>query len=220
MSDTPYHFHIANDPIFMENSYTVYRGSGGPCWIIDPGLPPQGEEIIRLVRDNDLKPRAVVLTHAHGDHIAGVDEVRQTLGPMPLYLAEPEWHMLSSPAANLSVGIGMDLTVDPTDLHDLSPGDCLELDGGSWKILDVAGHSPGGRALYCEEEQVVIVGDALFAGSIGRYDFPHSDGDRLIGNILTHLMALPDETRVLSGHGPETTIGHERRTNQYVLNGL
>jgi glyoxylase-like metal-dependent hydrolase (beta-lactamase superfamily II) len=98
----------------------------------------------------------------------------------------------------------------------LAAGGELTLDGTTWKILDASGHSPGGRALYCAVAAVVIVGDALFQGSIGRTDFHNSRHDRLISNIKTNLLTLPDETRVYSGHGPVTTIGAERRTNPFL----
>lgn len=83
-------------------------------------------------------------------------------------------------------------------------------------MLDTSGHSPGGRSLYCAQHEVVIVGDALFAGGIGRYDFHHSNGEQLLSNIRQNLYSLPDETRVLSGHGPDTTIGREKATNPFV----
>ena len=220
MKQPPLQINVTNEPMFAENCYTLYLRDGGPCWIIDPGLPPQAEQIIAFVRRHDLKPQAVLLTHAHGDHIAGVDDVRTALGPMPLYLARSEWPMLGDPKENLSVNIGMPLTVGDDDLHDLPDGATLELDGSTWQVLDTSGHSPGGRSFYCAEQSLVVVGDALFAGSVGRVDFPHSDGQLLIENLRTRLMALPDETRVLSGHGPETTIGHERRTNLYLIHGL
>ena len=79
MSNNPFAYHVTNDPMFAENAYTVYRNDGGPCWIVDPGLPPQAEQIVAFVRQHDLEPQAVLLTHAHGDHIAGVDGVRAAL---------------------------------------------------------------------------------------------------------------------------------------------
>ena len=79
--------HVTNDPTYMENGYTVYFRDGGPCWLIDPGLPPQAEQIVAHVRKHSLVPSAVVLTHAHADHIAGIDEVREKLGYLPVYLA-------------------------------------------------------------------------------------------------------------------------------------
>lgn len=129
MSDATLNFKVTNDPMFAENGYTVYLREGGPCWVIDPGLPPQAEDIVKFIRDHDLKPEAVIITHAHGDHIAGVDDVRSAFDTPPLYLAEPEWHMLGNPNENLSVNIGIELTVSDEKLHDLAPGLTLELDG-------------------------------------------------------------------------------------------
>ncbi len=86
----------------------------------------------------------------------------------------------------------------------------------TWQVLDAAGHSPGGVAYYCAVAEVVLVGDALFAGSIGRTDIPGASESRLLKNIRDNLMSLPDGTRVLSGHGPATTIGEERRSNPFL----
>lgn len=211
--------HITNDPTYQENGYTVHFG-GGPCWIIDPGLPPQGEQIVEYVRACELEPAAIVLTHAHADHIAGIDEVRAEFKQLPVYLAQQEWAALTDPMENLSGMMGPGFTTNVSDPIDLAHGDTLKLGDSTWEIFDVSGHSPGGRALYCASLGMVIVGDALFAGSVGRVDFPHSNGDQLMRNIHEHLMTLPDQTRVLSGHGPETTIGHERSTNPFILHGI
>ncbi len=212
--------HITNDDIYMENGYTVYLRDSGPCWVIDPGPPPQASEIIKHTRDHKLTPDAIVLTHAHADHIAGIDEVREGFPDLPVYLAREEWPALTQPKHNLSAFVGQSLTTSVRDPRDLPHGGTLELDGTQWAVSDVSGHSPGGRALYCAELGIVIVGDALFAGSVGRVDFPHSSGEQLMRNIKANLLALPDDTRVLSGHGPETTIGHERKTNPFILYGI
>jgi glyoxylase-like metal-dependent hydrolase (beta-lactamase superfamily II) len=220
MGDGQPHIHVTNDPIYMENGYTVYLRDGGPCWIIDPGLPPQAQQIIRHVRQHDLTPAAIVLTHAHADHIGGIDEVRDALGPIPVHLAREEWAALTDPMENLSGLLGPGLVTRVHDPIDLPSGGEMELDGSRWRIFDTSGHSPGGRTLYCAELAMVFAGDALFAGSVGRVDFPNSDGPTLLRNIRENLMTLPDDTRVLSGHGPETTIGRERRTNPFVIHGF
>lgn len=220
MSDRTLHIHVTNDPTYMENGLTLYLREGGPCWIVDPGLPPQASQIIEHVGANSLRPSAIVLTHAHADHIAGIDEVREALGQLPVYLAKEEWSALSDPAENLSAMTGVGFVTDVTDPLDLPPGETLELDGSQWSISDTSGHSPGGRTFYCSELGIAIVGDALFAGSVGRVDFHHSNGDQLMRNIREHLMTLPDETRVICGHGPETTIGREKQTNPFILHGL
>lgn len=220
MADRKLQIHITNDPVYMENGCTVYFREDGPCWIFDPGLPPQAGQIVQHVREKSLTPDGIILTHAHADHLAGVDEVRENLGAIPVYLGKPEWAALTDPMENLSARMGAGIATTVTDPRDLPPGETLEFDGVGWKILDTSGHSPGGRSLYCADAGIVFVGDALFAGSVGRVDFPHSNGDQLMRNIHEQLMTLPDETRVISGHGPETTIGHERATNPFIVYGL
>jgi hydroxyacylglutathione hydrolase len=220
MTENTIHFHVANDPMFAENSYTVYLRDGGPCWIVDPGLPPQADDITAFIKEHELQPQAIVLTHAHADHIAGIDEVLAGVGDLPVYLAREEWPMLTDGNENLSAAIGPPITVSASDVHDLPAGSTLELDGTVWEIGDVSGHSPGGRSLYCAGHKVVLVGDALFAGSVGRVDFHHSDGKKLLTNIREALMSLPDDTTVLSGHGPATTIGAERTSNPFIIHGF
>jgi len=220
MANKALQIHVSNDPMYMENGCTIYLREGGPCWIIDPGLPPQAGQIVRHVGEKSLTPAAILLTHAHADHIGGIDEVRDNLGKIPVYLAKEEWAALLDPMENLSARMASGIATKVTDPRDLPPGETLDLDGSRWEILDTSGHSPGGRSLYCRELGIAFVGDALFAGSVGRVDFPHSDGDRLIRNIREQLMTLPDETRILSGHGPETTVGREQKTNPYIVHGL
>ncbi|MFQ5590153.1 MAG: MBL fold metallo-hydrolase [Phycisphaerae bacterium] len=220
MGKTTIQIHITNDPMYAENGMTLYVRDKGPCWIIDPGLPPQAEQIVQHVRDRELTPKAILLTHAHADHIAGIDEVRDALGPLPVYLGREEWAALTDPMENLSARIGPGFATKVVEPRELTPGDTLKLDGTEWRVLDTSGHSPGGRSFYNAARGIAIVGDALFQGSIGRTDFPHSDGNRLMSNIRDQLMTLPDETRVLSGHGPETTIGRERATNPFLIHHL
>jgi hydroxyacylglutathione hydrolase len=171
---------VVNDPVFAQNGLVVSLGDDRPCWIVDPGFPPQAQQMIAHIGACRLQPQAIVLTHAHGDHIAGVDEVLDACSDLPVYLAKREWGMLSDPAENLPSGFGVNVTASPNDLRDLAPDDTLELDGTKWKVLDTSGHSPGGRTLYCAELKIAIVGDAIFAGSIGRHDFHHSNGTELI----------------------------------------
>jgi glyoxylase-like metal-dependent hydrolase (beta-lactamase superfamily II) len=123
--------------------------------------------------------------------------------------------MLDDPAANLSGLFGMPVYA-PAAGQLVRPGDRLMQGPLEWVVLDTAGHTPGGVSYHCPSAHLAIVGDALFAGGIGRYDLPGSDGELLLANIRRNLLTLADSTRILSGHGPQTTIGEERRTNPFL----
>ena len=128
---------ITNDNTYMENGYTVYLREGGPCWLIDPGLPPQAEQIVAHVREKSLQPLAIVLTHAHADHIAGIDEIREALGALPVYLAKEEWAGLTDPMENLSGLFGPGFATKVTDPLDLPYADDGPADGE-----DLSAHFP------------------------------------------------------------------------------
>lgn len=204
------------EPSFSENAYVVWCRDGGPGWIIDPGPPPSAAQIIEHVAARRITPQALMLTHGHADHIAGIPAILAEYESLPVHIAEVERTMLTDPAHNLSAALGTPFHTDVTDTRDLPTGGTLTLDESTWQILDTSGHSPGGRSLYCPEAGIVIVGDAMFCQSIGRTDFPHSDHDRLIRNIKENLLTLPDDTRCYSGHGPITTVGEERSSNPFL----
>ncbi|MBX3375695.1 MAG: MBL fold metallo-hydrolase [Phycisphaeraceae bacterium] len=197
---------------FETNCYIV--ADGDRCWIIDASFEP--EALIERVRDLGLKPEALILTHAHVDHIAGVDEVVRTFGPLPVVMHADEREWLANPMLNLSAAMGLPVTACGPDRF-IAEGDRLTLGGQTWKVLHTPGHSPGGVSLVNSEAGIALVGDTLFAGSIGRTDFPGSDFESLAHSIRAKLYTLPDDTRVYPGHGPPTTIGREKRTNPFVL---
>jgi hydroxyacylglutathione hydrolase len=211
----PLNAEVFVEAMFQENGLLLWPVAARECWIVDPGFAPQADELAAAVARRELTPQAIVLTHCHPDHVAGVEVIRAKRPDVPLWAPRDEAHMLDDPHANLSAQMGMSVVAPPADRL-LAPGETLQLGELSWQVLDVSGHSPGGLAYYCRAAAVVLTGDALFAGSIGRYDFPGSSGDRLLKNIHEHLLTLPPETVVYSGHGPTTTIGRERRYNPFL----
>lgn len=198
---------------FLTNCYLIYGTQPGPCWIVDASFEPA--ELIARVRQLGLVPQALVLTHAHVDHIAGVDEVLRAFPGLPVlgHVAEKDW--LSNPVLNLGRPIGMEVTAHGPDRL-ISEGDVLELGSQRWKVFHTPGHSPGGVSLYNEAAGVALVGDTLFAGSIGRHDFPGSDIRVLADSIRRKLYTLPDEIKIYPGHGATSTIGVEKRSNPFV----
>ena len=201
------------------NAYVVAPPSGDSdaCWIVDPGEDPAA--LLAFLQGSTLKPSAILCTHAHADHIAGIDEVRDALGPLPVLAHPLERHWFDDPMLNLSQFIGEPVSVQPPT-GALHGGDALQLGGTHWKVLHTPGHSPGSVTLWCPEARTALVGDTLFLDSIGRIDFPGSDADAMRESLQQVLMKLPDDTRVFPGHGPDTTVGRERRRNPYVVRGF
>ena len=197
---------------FQTNCYVVT--SGGPaCWIIDASFSPG--PLIDHIRREKLRPEALILTHAHVDHIAGVAEVRRAFPKVPILIHEAEREWLGDPMLNLSAVMGQSVTSPGPD-RTIAAGETLVLGDSTWRVLHTPGHSPGGVTLWCEAEGVAIVGDSLFAGSIGRTDFPGSDHGTLLASIRSELYTMPGATKVFPGHGPPTTIGREATSNPYV----
>lgn len=196
---------------FATNAYVLVEA--GECWIVDPGFEP--DELIDFLRERDLAPMRVLLTHGHADHIAGLDELRAAFPDVRVSCPAADAGMLTDATANLSGPFGMPITVAPAD-ELINPGDELAMGELTWRVLDTSGHTEGGVSFHCPAAGVVITGDTLFAGGIGRTDFPGGDMQRLADSIRNNLYTLPPETKVYPGHGPESTIGNEKRLNPFV----
>ena len=202
---------------YATNCFVVSVPGSRDCWIVDCGFDP--DEMLDWIESQNLKPVAILLTHCHVDHIAGLDEALRRFGPVPVYVHEDESGFCSEPMMNLSALSGMPVTVTEPD-RTMKDGDELALSGTRWRVVHTPGHSPGGIAIVNDESKQAIVGDTLFAGSIGRFDFPTSDVDALRKSVQQTVMALPDDMTIHPGHGPASTIERERRTNPYVAGGL
>lgn len=198
---------------WMTNCHVVHVTGGSDCWIVDAGFEPW--ELMDFIAAQKLNPVRVVLTHAHVDHIAGLTDVRRKWPDIPILIHEAEREFLTDPMLNLSAMLA-DPVIAPAATELLTQGMTLDLDGVTFHVRHTPGHSPGGISLYQPQAAVAIVGDALFAGSIGRTDFPTSNHRQLIAAIRSQLLTLPDETQALPGHGPSTTIGEERRHNPFL----
>jgi len=192
------------------NCYIVYDEKTKEAIVIDPG--DDGPEILHLVNGKGLKVKYVINTHAHFDHV-GANKVLKDATGAELLIHEGDSKLLGA-TANQARMFGMTAPSSPKADRFVKHGDVIQAGAVSLKVLHTPGHSAGGISLA--GDGVVFTGDALFAGSIGRTDLMGGDLTTLITSIKEHLMTLPDETVVLSGHGPQSTIGEERRENPFL----
>jgi glyoxylase-like metal-dependent hydrolase (beta-lactamase superfamily II) len=200
---------------FQENTYVVQLGQRSDCLVIDPGFEPAA--ILKCLDARHLVPAAILNTHGHVDHIAGNGALKKRWPQVRLVAGKAELEKLVNPTLNLSAALGAPLTSPPADVA-VCDGDVFSAAGFDLHVLDVPGHSSGHVAFLWKGQKpaVVFVGDIIMAGSIGRTDFPGGDYDALIRGIRDKLLTLPDDTILYSGHGPETTVGHERRHNPWL----
>ncbi len=198
-----------------ENSF-VLSDETGKCIFIDPGFyyEEEYEEVKEYINSNNLKPVKITNTHCHFDHIMGVEFVRKEFGiPFYAHAADIFWVEKVVEQGEM-FGFEMD-QVSPVDAF-LVENEFVEFGNSKLQIIHVPGHSPGHVAFYSEIDKILIAGDALFYGSIGRTDLPGGNYQTLISNIKNKLFVLPDDTVVFCGHGPETRLGFEKINNPFL----
>lgn len=201
----------------LETNCTVlWEDGSASCTVVDPGMSsPDGcRELTDFLRANGLTPDAIFLTHGHFDHLWGVDRLLSEY-PAPVYLHPDDKDIMS----RITGGKGMDIfsfLKHDFPTVDIADGDTLTGGGTTWKVLHTPGHSPGSCCFLAESSPLLMSGDTLFAGCIGRTDLAGGDYDVLMDSLLQKVMVLPGETDVIPGHGRPTTIGREAMTNPFL----
>ena len=180
--------------------------------VIDPG--DEIEEVLAIVRKHQLQVKRIVITHAHIDHVGGAMKLRAATGA-PILLNQNDQallKMLDMQAAWVGMASPGKVEID----HSVGAGDTVKAGSLVAEVIHTPGHTEGSVCLYFAPEKKLIAGDTLFAGSIGRTDLPGGDHATLLASLRSVLFAFGDEARVYPGHGPDTTIGRERRTNPHL----
>jgi glyoxylase-like metal-dependent hydrolase (beta-lactamase superfamily II) len=200
---------------FDENTYIAHFDGRGDCVVFDPGLEPQAIE--QYLNEHALTPSALVCTHGHSDHIAGNRALKKRWPECPIIIGAGDAVKLVDPELNLSGPFGFPITSPPAD-RTVREGELVSAAGFELEVFETPGHSVGHVVFLCKQVQPwrLFGGDVLFQGSIGRTDFPDGSFEALSRAIQEKLFTLPEDTIVYPGHGPETTIGREKRTNPFV----
>ena len=200
---------------YENNSYIVRTDERTTdCIIIDTGL--NAEPLIDFLKRKNLNPQAIILTHGHGDHIAGIALLWKNFSKIKVCIHKADAHMLGDSVSNFSSSFGRKIESSPADVI-FNKEEQIEYAGLKFQLIHTPGHTPGGICLYNRDEKILFSGDTLFAGSIGRTDFSGYDiqkcFEQLVDNIRNKLLVLPDDTTILPGHGEATTIKQEKLYN-------
>ncbi|KGR72987.1 MBL fold metallo-hydrolase [Streptococcus phocae subsp. salmonis] len=203
------------NPVAGENTYLLTNDKA--TLVVDPGS--NGSAIIAKLRSLDKPVAAILLTHTHYDHIMSLELVREAFQNPPVYVAKEEAEWLYLPEYNLS---GLMRHADLPDIICQPAEETFDyqvpyhIAGFDFSVLATPGHSSGGASFVFPDEELVLTGDALFRGSIGRTDLPTGNYEQLIRSIKEQLLVLPNHYRLYPGHGPSTTISHEKNTNPFL----
>jgi len=200
---------------FQQNCTLIWDSATMTGAVVDPG--GDLELIERSIGEVGMKPEKIILTHGHIDHAGGAAELKERLGGVPIEGPHEEERPLLDKLAEQGQAYGM-LTARPvTPDRWLKEGDMVTVAGHTFEVLHCPGHSPGSVVLVNRPQRFALVGDVLFQGSIGRTDLPYGNHEALLTAIRTKLLPLGDEFAFICGHGPMSTIGHERQTNPFLV---
>jgi glyoxylase-like metal-dependent hydrolase (beta-lactamase superfamily II) len=203
---------------FAMNCFVLWDEATKQCAIVDPGAETSYEEaqITQYIEENGLEPAMILLTHAHVDHIAGLKEMCERYKLPVTMHADGKVLLRQAEAYGAVMGFEVE-RMDRLPVNEISGGDVLMLGQEKIECREVPGHCPGSMAYVLPGAQMVLTGDALFRGSIGRTDLPGGNYQLLIDKIRTQLLTLPDDYEVLPGHGDISTIGEEQRYNGFLI---
>jgi glyoxylase-like metal-dependent hydrolase (beta-lactamase superfamily II) len=205
--------HTIESAPFAENTYIARHANRPDAIVFDPGFEP--DRILDYLAERKLSLAAILNTHGHVDHIAGNAALKERFPEVPLVIGAGDAAMLTDPRLNMSAAFGMPVTSPPAD-H-IVREETYEAAELPLQVLEIPGHSPGHVVFVLRSKPAIVFGgDVLFAGSIGRTDFPNGDLQLLLSGIRAKLWPLPDDTIVYPGHGPATTIGEEKRNNPFL----
>lgn len=201
---------------FQQNTYLIYDEEK-TAYVIDPGNsnPSENNILKNFISENNLNLKRLLLTHAHIDHVLGNKFIFDTYGLLPEVHKDDLFFIEQMSRTAAMYGVNCDQSPMPEKF--IQEGDSITLGKYTFDCLHTPGHSPGSISFYNNENKLLISGDVLFSGSIGRSDLPLGNHETLINSIKTKLLVLNDDTRVYSGHGPSTTIGFERDTNPFLV---
>lgn len=199
---------------FAQNGYLAVCEQSGEAVVVDPGAGASG--MVRQLNAAGVAPTAILLTHAHLDHIDGIATIRGSFAGVPIHL-HPADRPLYDAAPRQAVAFGLPPFEVPPPDRELAAGQRIEFGRSILEVRHTPGHSPGHVIFHAEADGLALVGDVVFAGSIGRTDLPGGDFRTLIASIRREVLTLPPATRLLSGHGPETTVEWEARHNPFLV---